>query len=125
MTYKPPLKYLSFFFLSVLCFIGALTLKNKEASQTRSKYLELENTLKTVRAGQEGTLWFDAQNKNYVITLGRRNGVSKGNVFKIYDAETVVGEARVTDPREKISIVKIENIDKEKLTRQYYKISAE
>ncbi len=72
-----------------------------------------------------GTLWFDKQNNNYVITIGRRNGIEEGNLLKIYDSGEIIGEARVVRPMEKLSIVEIDETYVQKLSRTYYKVSSE
>jgi hypothetical protein len=74
---------------------------------------------------KSGTLWFDKQNDNYVITIGRRNGIEEGVTLNIYDSDEIIGKVRVIRPMEKLSIVEIGETDRQRLTRTYYKVSFE
>jgi hypothetical protein len=78
-----------------------------------------------MRIKVKGTLWFDRQNENYVVTLGQKNGIANGALLKIYDAGSIIGQAQVVTAMEKLSIVSIDDADREKLTKTYYKVSLE
>nr|BDD44582.1 hypothetical protein 2 [bacterium] len=78
-----------------------------------------------IQVKKKGTLWFDRQNESYVVTLGQKNGIENGATLKIYDSGSVIGNARVMNSMEKLSIVSLEDIDKSELTKMYYKVSVE
>jgi len=89
--------------------------------------LDTQASPETLPAGavqkKDGTLWFDKQNSSYVVTIGRKNGINEGDTLKIYDSDEVIGDARVVRSMEKISIVEINDIDRQKLTKAYYKVT--
>jgi len=79
----------------------------------------------TAQPKKDGTLWFDKQNDSYVVTIGKKNGVKEGDILKIYDSDQTIGSARVTRPMEKISMVEINDADRQNLTKAYYKVVLE
>lgn len=133
-----PFKYIFFIALSTICFTYAIWLnketinilsaekekllaqieKYKEEKEDLKKALEKESPLNK----KSGLLWKDPNSNNYLISLGKINGIKENSIFIVRNNKDIpVGKAKVKSVEEKISIVEI--IDTSlSLNDPYYKV---